>query len=293
MAELKGKKRKQSSSCPDGWLAASIVVQLEFTRRQERYAQRCVGTAIFVYNRMVGNDQAGRDAELWVAPHELEKEFNAAKHVNPALSFVTEVSMFVAQGACRSYRKARSRWLNKELKALRPVFHKKNRTGAASFLAASGMKLIQYNGHRRIRLPYLGGVRMTRSIPEGISHKVTIRKRNGRWYARIACWKPPVAPPREKPNRWAALTWASVRWRWTAAVSIPILMHTSSPSTPLAVSGSSPTPEATAMRSKRSAASSVPNLYARPAAGAGGKPNAVLTVPTCGPRACGTTLIIT
>ena len=142
-----GKKRKQPSSCPDGWLAAAIVMQLELTRRQERYAQRCVGIARFVYNRMVGNDQAGRDADLWLTPHELEKEFNAAKHVNPALSFVTGVSKLVAQGACRSYCNARSRWLNKEIKALQPVFHKKNRTGAGSFLAASGMKLIQYDGH--------------------------------------------------------------------------------------------------------------------------------------------------
>ena len=198
MAELIGKKRRQPSSCPDGWLPAAIVAQLELTRRQEHYAQRCVGIARFVYNRMVANDQSGRDEGLWLSPHELEKEFNAAKHINPALSFATEVSKFVAQGACRNYRNARSRWLNKKLKARRPVFHKKNRIGAGSFLAASGVKLIQYDGHRRIRLPYLGSVRMTRSIPEGIPHEVTIRKRNGRWYASIAYWKPPIAPPQRE-----------------------------------------------------------------------------------------------
>ena len=65
-------------------------------------------------------------------------------------------SFGVPQGACRNYRNARSRWLNKKLKASRPLFHKKNRTGTGSFLAASGVKLIQYDGHRRIRLPYLG-----------------------------------------------------------------------------------------------------------------------------------------
>lgn len=198
MAELKGKKRKQPSSCPEGWEPAAMVLQLELTRRQEIYAQRCVGIARFVYNRMVANDQSGRDVGLWLSPHELEKEFNAAKHINPALSFVTEVSKFVAQGACRNYRNARSRWPNKKLKARRLVFHKKNRTGAGSFLAASGVKLIQYDGHRRIRLPYLGSVRMTRSIPEGIPHEVTIRKRNGRWYASIAYWKPPIAPPQRE-----------------------------------------------------------------------------------------------
>ena len=121
------------------------MVQLELTRRQERHAQRCVGISRFAYNRLVANDQAGRDTGLWLTPHELEKEFNAAKQVNTYLAFVTEVSKFVAQGACRNYRSARSRWLNKELQARRPVFHKKNRTGAGSFLAASGVACIQYD----------------------------------------------------------------------------------------------------------------------------------------------------
>ncbi len=39
---------------------------------------------------------------------------------------------------------------------------------------------------------------MTRSLPEGIPHEVTIRKRNGRWYASIAYWKPPITPPQRE-----------------------------------------------------------------------------------------------
>ena len=198
MAELKGKKRRQPSSCPEGWEPAAMVVQLKLTCRQERYAQRCVGIARFVYNRMVANDQAGRDASLWLTPHELEKEFNAVKQVNPSLAFVTDVSKFVAQGACRNYRNARSRWLNKNIKARKPVFHKKNRISAGSFLAASGVICIRYDGHRRLRLPYLGSVRMTRPLPEGIPYEVTISKRNGRWYASIAYWKAPMAPPKRE-----------------------------------------------------------------------------------------------
>ena len=198
MAELKGKKRKQPSSCPESWLPDARVVQLELSCRQERYAQRCVGIARFVYNRLVVNDQAGRYVGLWLTPHELEKEFNAVKHVNPSLSFVTEVSKFVAQGSCRNYRNARSRWLNPELKARRPVFRKKNRTGTGSFLAASGVNCIQYDGHRRIRLLYIGSVRMTRSLPKGIPYEVTIRKRNGRWYASVAYWQPSMAPPQRE-----------------------------------------------------------------------------------------------
>ena len=198
MTELQGKKRRQPSSRPEGWLPAAQVVQLELTCRQERYARRCVGIARFVYNRMVANDQSGRNAGLWLTPNELEKEFNTAKQVNPSLAFVTEVSKFVAQGASRNYRNAHSRWRNKSLKARRPVFHRKNRTGTGSFLAASGIATVRYDGHRRIRLPYLGSVRITRPLPEGISYEVTIRRRNGRWYASIACWKPPIAPPRRE-----------------------------------------------------------------------------------------------
>ena len=194
MTELQGKKRRQPSSCPKGWSPTAIVVQLELTCRQERYTQRSVGIARFVYNRLVANDQAGRDVGLWLTPHELEKEFNFAKQFYPSLTFTTEVSKFVAQGACRNYRNAQSRWFNENLKARRPVFHRKNRTGTGSFLAASGTALINYDGHRRIRLPYLGTVRMTRSLPEGIPYEVTIRKRTGRWYASIAYWQPPIAP---------------------------------------------------------------------------------------------------
>ena len=147
MAELQGKKKQQPSSCPGGWTPAAIVVQLELTCRQKRYARRAVGIARFVYNRMVANDQAARKADLWLTPHELEKEFNSVKQTNPSLAFTTQVSKFVAQGACRNYRNARSRWLNKDLKARRPVFRKKNQAGTGSFLAASGTNKIQYDGH--------------------------------------------------------------------------------------------------------------------------------------------------
>ena len=198
VAELQGKKRRQRSSCPEGYLPAAIVVQLELTCRQERYARRAVGIARFVYNHMVANGQAGRDAALWLTPHEMEREFNTAKHVNPSLTFATEVSKFVAQGACRNYRNAYSRWQDRSLKARRPTFRRKNRTGTGSFLAASGVACIQYHGRRRIRLPYLGSVKTTRSLPEGIPYEVTIRKRNGRWYAAVAYWKPPVDTPQRE-----------------------------------------------------------------------------------------------
>ena len=39
---------------------------------------------------------------------------------------------------------------------------------------------------------------MTRPLPEGIPHEVTIRKRNGRWYAAVAYWKPPAELPKRE-----------------------------------------------------------------------------------------------
>ena len=90
VADLKGKKQKQPSSCPDGWLTAALVVQLELTHRQEKYARRAVGIARFVYNRTVANDQAARDTGLWLTPHELEKEFNSVKQTNSSLAFTTQ-----------------------------------------------------------------------------------------------------------------------------------------------------------------------------------------------------------
>ena len=196
MAELPKKRRAQPTSCPEGWVPYARTIQLQLTTKQERYSKRAVGIARFVYNRMVANDQAGRDHKLWLTPYELEKEFNAAKKINESLEFATQVSKFVAQGACRNYRNAYHRWRNNELKARKPTFHKKNHTGTGSFLAASGIATIKYDGHRRTRLPYLGSVKMTRPLPEGaIPYEITIKKQNGRWYASVAFWSPPETPP--------------------------------------------------------------------------------------------------
>ena len=85
MAELTKKRNAQPTSCPDGWHPSARVVLIQLTRRQERYTKRAVGIARFVYNRMVANDQDGRDQGLWLTPHELEKEFNTAKHLNQGL----------------------------------------------------------------------------------------------------------------------------------------------------------------------------------------------------------------
>ena len=106
------------------------------------------------------------------------------------MRYATEVSKFVAQGASCNFRRAYENWRDPELRAARPSFKKKNRTGTGSFLAASGVVRIKSDGHRRIRLPYLGSVKLQRELPEGIPYEVRVKKENGIWYASINYWKP-------------------------------------------------------------------------------------------------------
>ena len=189
------KRNGQHSSCPDGWLKAGIKVPLHLTNRQEQYATRSVGIARSVFNLMVATHQMARAQVhgLWPSPMELEKTFNELKHDEKfRMQYASEVSKFVAQGACRDFRRAYENWRNPELKAAKPTFKKKNRQGTGSFLAAAGVNRIQYDGHRRITLPYLGSVKLKRELPNGIPYEVRIRKHNGRWYASINYWKPPV-----------------------------------------------------------------------------------------------------
>ena len=189
-------RNNQRSSCPDGWLKAGIKVPLHLTTRQEQYATRAVGIARSVFNLMVAIHQSAR-AQVhgrWPSPMEMEKQFNDLKHQPEfGMQYATEVSKFVAQGASRDFRRAYENWRNPELRAARPSFKKKNRTGTGAFLAASGVDRVKYDDHRRVRLPYLGSVKLQRELPEGIPYEVRIKQENGRWYASINYWKPPVA----------------------------------------------------------------------------------------------------
>ena len=189
------KRHDQRSTCPEGWLKAGIKVPVHLTVRQERYATRCVGIARAVYNQMVVTHRMARahGEGRWPSPMELEKTFNGLKHAAEfGMVYATEVSKFVAQGACRDFRRSYENWRNADLRAAKPSFKKKNRNGTGSFLAASGVDRVRYDGHRRIRLPYLGSVKLKRELPAGIPYEVRIKKQDGQWYASVNYWKPPV-----------------------------------------------------------------------------------------------------
>ena len=206
------KRNNQRSTCPDGWEKAGIRMPVHLTVKQTKYAARCVGIARAVYNHMVHTHKVARSyGGPWPSPMEMEKVFNGLKREvwvkddskpkdapdnldeDPhRLRFTTEVSKFVAQGACRDFRRAYENWLDKTLKARKPRFKKRNHNGTGSFLAASGIHLIRYDGNRRIRLPYIGSVKLAQQLPPGIPYEVRISKKNGQWNISINYWKPPV-----------------------------------------------------------------------------------------------------
>ena len=75
-----------------------------------------------------GWDQAAGPRALAQLYWNMEKQFNDLKHEPEfGMEYATEVSKFVAQGACRDFRRAYENWRNPTLNAERPTFKKKNR----------------------------------------------------------------------------------------------------------------------------------------------------------------------
>ncbi len=188
------KRKDQKSNKPGGWLNAGIRVPLELTVKQQKYAVRAVGIDRLCFNLALATHQFHRANRLrWPPAIEIAREFNAVKR--EWYPFITQVSKFVPQGAFRNLERAVANWRNPELPARKPNFKKKKNTVAGSFLAASGIATIKYDGQCRIRLPVIGSLKLSRTLPDGIiPHEVTILKSCGKWYAAIQYWKPPVPP---------------------------------------------------------------------------------------------------
>ena len=188
-------KKKQNSSRPDGWLAAGLSVPVDLTCRQQKYARGAEGVARMVHNLALFTHRFHRRNRLkWPSVPEMEREFNAVKRTD--YPFVAEVSKFVAQGAFRDFENALKRWRDPAVKSGAPNPKRKKRTGEGGFLAASGVACVKYDGHRRIKLPYLGSVKLQRQLPAGaIPHEVRLAFRNGQWMAGVSYWKPPIPAP--------------------------------------------------------------------------------------------------
>ena len=185
------KRSEQPSSCPDGYLPAGHVVPIRLTVRQQQYCRRAVGIRRFVYNLCVATHQFCRINRLpWPSWQDLNREFNAVKHER--FPFVTEVSKHVAEGAIRDFGDAVANWRNPNISGRRPTFKKRRLTGTGAFKAAHGITNIRYDGKRRIKLPYLGSVKLDHTLPQGIYHEARISFQNGQWLLSLNYWKPPV-----------------------------------------------------------------------------------------------------
>ena len=184
----------KKSSCPEGWLPAGHQVPLHLTKKQDAYCHRATGISRFVYNLCVATHHFCRFNHLnWPSWQDLQKAINQAKADD--FPFITEVSKFVTEGATKNFGNALKNWLDPDHKAKKPRFHKKRLTSSGSFLAASGVATITYNGKRRVKLPYLGSVKLNATLPKGIFHEAHISRQNGQWLLSINYWKTPEDIP--------------------------------------------------------------------------------------------------
>ena len=194
MPKVKGQK----SNKPDSWIEKGLTCRVHLTVQQERYSRRAVGISRFVQNLMVETHRFHRRNRLrWPSVPELAKAFNAAKGED--YPFVCEVSKFVAQGALADFEAALRHWKANSHRFGAPKIHKKNRDGSGSFLAATGIAAVQYDGKRRLKLPVIGSVKLGRRLPAGIIPvSARIARRKGQWLLSVNYYAPP--PPRINPE---------------------------------------------------------------------------------------------
>ena len=183
-------------------MPAGYSVPLRLTVRQERYCRRAIGITRFIYNLCVATHRFCRTNRLpWPSWQDIYKAFNACKHED--YPFVTEVASRVQEGAFMDFGAAVKNWRDANHPAVPPRFRKRRRTGAGSFRAASGVVQLRYDGKRRIRLPIIGSVKLTNTLPKGILYEAHISRRNGRWILSVKYWREPTVRP-EPDTRIAA-----------------------------------------------------------------------------------------
>ena len=61
--------------------------------------------------------------------------------------------------------------------------------------AAEAAREIHYNGKRRIKLPFLGSIKLNHTLPKGVTYEAHISRRNGQWTLSINYRKPPFPKP--------------------------------------------------------------------------------------------------
>ena len=155
------------------YLHAGHKVPVHLTARQKAYCRRAVGTARFTYNLCVETHRFHRTNRLkWPTISDMAQTITQMK--KEEFSFLSEISFRVTDGAIANFKNALNKWLDPDDPAHKPHFHKKRRTGTGTFRAADAVREIHYNGKRRIKLPYLGSVKLNHTLPKGVIHEAHI-----------------------------------------------------------------------------------------------------------------------
>ena len=194
MTELQGKKRRQPSSCPEGWRPAAQVVQLDSPAG--RNATHNAPSASPLRLQPHGRQRPSRSGCEYLAHTSRAGEgVQRCQAGKPGAGLRNR-----GQQVCRPGRVPELSQRTFPLDEQKPQGPQAGvpQEEPHRHRFVPGRVRHRHRPVRRTspyRLPYLGSVRMTRSLPEGVPYEVTIRKHNGRWYASIACWKPPIAPP--------------------------------------------------------------------------------------------------
>lgn len=116
-------RKPATPSRPADHLLAGHVVPLHLTKRQQAYCRRAVGITRFVYNLCVATHQLCRANQLqWPSWQDLNKAVNESKQHD--FPFLKEVSYRVVDGAVMNFGNAVKNWLDPDLKAKKPKFHK-------------------------------------------------------------------------------------------------------------------------------------------------------------------------
>ena len=237
------KHKDQRSNKPPGWRDMAYRQPAKLTRVQQGYAEDARDVERSVYNSAVEAGRLSYKYDVRVpgakagtnrrpTANDMAREFNAIKkEVSP---YVTKVSKFVVQGAFESYDIAKRKWMTDQEKSRElgycyvhgpgprddgkecsyrcgePRFHRKKDTGTGSFLAATGVDHIKYDGGRRIdlpgfrKLPGNKSVKMARALPpDFIPVRVTFTYEHGRWMISVGGYAPPV--PQIAPDNQSAV----------------------------------------------------------------------------------------
>ncbi|MET0994487.1 MAG: transposase, partial [Mycobacterium sp.] len=152
--------------------------RVEFTNKQELFAERIAGACRAVWNTGLEQRRAYRQRGAWMNYPQQAGELAQAKAEHPWLSEVPghclQQALMDLDKACRSYGTFRVRW-------------RSSRRWRPSFRFPEGTKMVVQRlnrRHARVKLPKLGWVRFrtSRRLDDAVIRSATLTRDGKHWY---------------------------------------------------------------------------------------------------------------